>query len=177
MPDKPILKCGDFGGQGPCPIWERRRRTGKHGLCWFLDLPEGEVASLPRHADWPCGVDPDDWQRIGKALDAYRAARGQAPERIPCSRCGKPVSTSVPPQTIVRAWIDCPECVEKHALQRPEAVERVLEILRENPGYKDAESEGWLGLQAACGVIEARWPAAAPDKAKEQTEGEGNVGR
>ena len=55
--------------------------------------------------------------------------------------------------------------------QRPEAVTRVLGILRENPGYKDAESEGWLGLQAACGLIEAEWPAPAADKPPEQTEG------
>ncbi len=28
-----------------------------------------------------------------------------------CSRCGKQVSTLVPHNTIVRAWIECPECV------------------------------------------------------------------
>lgn len=33
--------------------------------------------------------------------------------RITCSNCGKPVSTEVPDDTIVRAWVECPECVEK----------------------------------------------------------------
>lgn len=33
--------------------------------------------------------------------------------RIKCSRCGKSVSTPVPLNTVVRAWIECPECIEK----------------------------------------------------------------
>lgn len=33
--------------------------------------------------------------------------------RLCCSRCGKPVSTEIPDGTIVRAWIECPECIEK----------------------------------------------------------------
>lgn len=35
------------------------------------------------------------------------------PTRIRCSSCGKSVSTGVPKHTIVRAWIQCPECIEK----------------------------------------------------------------
>jgi hypothetical protein len=27
--------------------------------------------------------------------------------------CGKSVSTEVPDGTIVRAWVECPECIEK----------------------------------------------------------------
>ena len=34
-------------------------------------------------------------------------------ETINCSRCGKAVSTPVPTGTIVRAFMECPECVEK----------------------------------------------------------------
>lgn len=34
--------------------------------------------------------------------------------RIACSRCGAPVSTELPvPATVIRAWIECPECIEK----------------------------------------------------------------
>lgn len=33
--------------------------------------------------------------------------------RILCNKCGKPVSTEVPEGTIIRAWVECPECVEK----------------------------------------------------------------
>lgn len=32
--------------------------------------------------------------------------------RLRCNRCGKIVSTPVPESTIVRAWIECPECIE-----------------------------------------------------------------
>lgn len=34
--------------------------------------------------------------------------------KIRCSRCGEPVSSvEIPPETIIRAWVECPECVEK----------------------------------------------------------------
>jgi hypothetical protein len=37
-------------------------------------------------------------------------------ERIRCMNCGKSVSTPVPKDTLVRAWVECPECIEKSAL-------------------------------------------------------------
>ena len=36
-------------------------------------------------------------------------------ERINCSTCGKAVSTEVPDGTTVRAFIQCPECIEREA--------------------------------------------------------------
>lgn len=33
--------------------------------------------------------------------------------RIYCSRCGASVSSEVPDNTIIRAWVECPECIEK----------------------------------------------------------------
>ena len=33
--------------------------------------------------------------------------------RLGCSRCGKVLSTEVPEGTIVRAFIECPECIGK----------------------------------------------------------------
>lgn len=33
--------------------------------------------------------------------------------RIPCNACGKSVSSEVPGTTIMRAWIECPECLKK----------------------------------------------------------------
>ena len=33
--------------------------------------------------------------------------------KIRCNRCGKIVSTEVPDGTVIRAWIECPECIEK----------------------------------------------------------------
>lgn len=32
---------------------------------------------------------------------------------IKCTRCGKGVSSEVPNDTIVRAFVECPECCEK----------------------------------------------------------------
>jgi DNA-directed RNA polymerase subunit RPC12/RpoP len=34
-------------------------------------------------------------------------------ERIWCMQCGKSVSTPVPKGTVVRAYVECPECIEK----------------------------------------------------------------
>lgn len=33
-------------------------------------------------------------------------------EYVRCSGCGKQVSTPVPRGTVIRAWIECPECIE-----------------------------------------------------------------
>lgn len=33
---------------------------------------------------------------------------------VRCSRCGKRVSNEVPDDLIVRAWVECPECVERN---------------------------------------------------------------
>jgi DNA-directed RNA polymerase subunit RPC12/RpoP len=42
--------------------------------------------------------------------------------KLRCNSCGTPVSTEVPDDTVVRAYIECPECVEKHSQEvDPEA--------------------------------------------------------
>ncbi len=33
--------------------------------------------------------------------------------RLTCNRCGKSVSNEMPDDTVVRAWIECPECIAK----------------------------------------------------------------
>jgi DNA-directed RNA polymerase subunit RPC12/RpoP len=33
--------------------------------------------------------------------------------RLRCNKCHKPVSSEVPEDTVVRAWIECPECIEE----------------------------------------------------------------
>ena len=30
--------------------------------------------------------------------------------RIKCNLCSKPVSSEVPENTVMRAWVECPEC-------------------------------------------------------------------
>jgi DNA-directed RNA polymerase subunit RPC12/RpoP len=39
------------------------------------------------------------------------AKQHEPTDSIRCSRCGKIASTPVPAETIVRAYIECPECV------------------------------------------------------------------
>lgn len=58
-----------------------------------------------------------------KDFDQYKAkiefeisaelANQQFEHRIRCNGCGKTVSTGVPKHTIMRAWVECPECIEK----------------------------------------------------------------
>ena len=38
--------------------------------------------------------------------------------RIRCNVCGKSVSTEVPDETIIRAWVECPECIEKECIEK-----------------------------------------------------------
>ena len=33
--------------------------------------------------------------------------------RLVCNRCSKSVSSPVPGDTVVRAWVECPECIER----------------------------------------------------------------
>lgn len=42
-----------------------------------------------------------------------RGGRGKT-RRIHCNSCGNPVSNEVPVGTVVRAWVECPECCEKN---------------------------------------------------------------
>jgi len=37
--------------------------------------------------------------------------KSESQKVIHCSRCGKGVSTAVPSDTVIRAWVECPECV------------------------------------------------------------------
>lgn len=46
---------------------------------------------------------------------------------IRCSNCGERVSTPVPENTIVRAWIECPKCTLKENPQVTEALKEVLD--------------------------------------------------
>lgn len=82
----------------------------------------------------------------------------QPTDSIHCSRCGKLVSSPVPAGTIVRAFIECPECVEKQA--RPirdsaligHAVAAMIRNWPENssePHYVNliSESCGWRHME------------------------------
>jgi hypothetical protein len=38
--------------------------------------------------------------------------------RLTCNNCGKIVSTEVPDNTVVRACLECPECIEKQYVSK-----------------------------------------------------------
>ena len=73
--------------------------------------------------------------------------------RLRCYHCGESVSTEVPDDTIVRAILECPECIEKttgpaqdgalsRAAWRRETDAQVAIVLAANMGFDD-------GLEAA----------------------------
>jgi len=43
--------------------------------------------------------------------------------RLQCYFCGKSVSNEVPTDTVVRALLVCPECIEAGKIQVPESVD------------------------------------------------------
>lgn len=49
--------------------------------------------------------------------DASYANTAPTDDRLHCWSCGKSVSSPVPPNTIVRAYLECPECIERRAEQ------------------------------------------------------------
>jgi len=46
--------------------------------------------------------------------------------RVRCSTCGKSVSTEVPEHIIIRAYVECPECIEK----QPDVPRRLREMMQ-----------------------------------------------
>ena len=71
---------------------------------------------------------------------AGKQQRGGREMRLRCSRCGKSVSTEVPDETVVRAWIECPECVEKHSDEKEDAI-LALQEAEDYYGLDDKETE------------------------------------
>jgi hypothetical protein len=43
---------------------------------------------------------------------AVKAAGNRKMTRIRCNSCGKPISSLIPSDTVLRGWAECPECVE-----------------------------------------------------------------
>ena len=50
--------------------------------------------------------------------------------RLHCNKCGESVSTEVPDNTILRGWIECPECIEKQPSLDEWEVERECETCK-----------------------------------------------
>jgi hypothetical protein len=49
--------------------------------------------------------------------------------RIWCYSCGKSVSSPVPPDTVIRAWVECPECIERTVAPQQELSDRITQYL------------------------------------------------
>jgi hypothetical protein len=47
-----------------------------------------------------------------------------------CSRCGKFISTAVPAGTVVRAFCECPECIEKTPPPDTQLLRRLVESVK-----------------------------------------------
>ena len=56
-----------------------------------------------------------DVEKHGYQIISLESEAPEEDERIRCSMCGKSVSTPIPTGTIIRAWIECPECIEATA--------------------------------------------------------------
>lgn len=61
-------------------------------------------------------------------------------ERIHCNKCGKSVSSEVPDDTIVRAWVECPECVAKSP-DYEKQIARLETRVEELEGFKSTQRE------------------------------------
>ena len=44
-------------------------------------------------------------------------AEGERLRQLRCNRCGGVVSSAVPETTVVRAWIECPECIARETTE------------------------------------------------------------
>lgn len=52
--------------------------------------------------------------------------------RLKCNRCGKDVSTPVPDETVIHAWVECPACCLGQRTRGREAkklIERAVELM------------------------------------------------
>jgi hypothetical protein len=47
--------------------------------------------------------------------------------KLHCYSCYKPVSSDVPEETFVRAYLECPECIEEKAAKAVARMERIME--------------------------------------------------
>ena len=98
-------------------------RAAAMDACYqFADLPPGwritKVGDAYLFSRYGLAWDGSRQTAREAYLACQAAAQPAASERLHCHRCGKAVSTPVPNPTVVRAFIECPECIEA---ERPEA--------------------------------------------------------
>jgi len=98
---------------------------------------------------------------------------------VHCSKCGKPVCGPLAHDVVVRAWVECPECIKAegdlvaNAIDENVAAEREAsreiarqEMLRlqeweqhphpDNPDEEEKARGGWMAARAIAEAIDAR---------------------
>ena len=78
---------------------------------WAPDHPEwwNRLHTLWTRAVGTEGYDKREWEELGEVIRKL----AEVEERVLCMNCGKSVSSPVPKGTVIRAWVECPECIEK----------------------------------------------------------------
>ena len=76
--------------------------------------------------------------------------------RLGCSRCGKVLSTEVPEGTIVRAFIECPECIGKEYSWEKEFEEKLYFKIDGNILTKDGKNLRYLLAKVLDGMSELK---------------------
>lgn len=71
--------------------------------------------------------------------------------KIKCNLCGRPVSTEIPDDTVVRAWIECPECVEDGLAADEEEEKENLFVVRLYDGFDNI----WIDVSSPVSLEEA----------------------
>ena len=87
----------------------RAKRDTQSENGWFI--PGGEIVD----------INPDDFEEVEEeslcVCDRCLRKKGKGywseeETRLHCNKCGKAVSSPVDKDVIVRAWLECPECIE-----------------------------------------------------------------
>ncbi len=70
------------------------------------------------------------------------ARKGVKRGAVHCSRCGKRVSNQVVEELVVRAWVECPECIKRGQNSNLQVSENMHSFWRERAGGADPYGAG-----------------------------------
>lgn len=78
------------------------------------DLYRSGLIIRPRISIPASILEYEETRILNNAMQAAKEALESEPagmQQLRCNRCAKTVSTLVPNGTIIRAWVECPECL------------------------------------------------------------------
>jgi len=67
---------------------------------------------------------------------------------VKCSKCGKQVSNEVPERLIVRAWIECPECIELEKKLSEAHTDRIIKLAGAEDNETREKAQKWDKLKS-----------------------------